>query len=82
MVNNKEITDSCLFPEIIEWCVQVTVAPEVNNNNVFNKGNPNAEIGSIPIGGHTHPIAIVGAKLEWKNPQKNATKKHYFRNDK
>jgi hypothetical protein len=26
--------------------------------------------GSIPTGGQVAPISIVGAKAEWKNPQK------------
>jgi hypothetical protein len=29
---------------------------------------------SIPCGGQTVPISIVGTKLEWKNAQKNAIK--------
>jgi hypothetical protein len=28
----------------------------------------------IPLGGHTHPISIVGFKLEWKKAQKKAKK--------
>ena len=52
----------------------VTVAPEVNNIKVFNKGTSQGEKVSIPKGGQTPPISIDGAILEWKNAQKKAKK--------
>ena len=59
----------------------VTVAPDVNKINVFNKGTSHGLNVSIPKGGHTPPISIAGDKLEWKNAQKKR-KKHYFRYNK
>ena len=56
----------------------VTVAPDVNKINVFNKGTSHGLNVSIPKGGHTPPISIDGDKLEWKNAQKNAKKKTLF----
>jgi hypothetical protein len=41
---------------------------------VFNNGTSNASIGTIPIGGHTPPISIVGPNELWKNAQKNEKK--------
>jgi hypothetical protein len=49
---------------------------------VFNKGKPHGFKTSIPSGGHTQPIAIEGAKLQWKKSSKKSKKKHYFRNNK
>ena len=40
----------------------MTVAPEVNNTAVLSKGTSNALIGTIPIGGQTPPISVVGPK--------------------
>jgi hypothetical protein len=45
---------------------------------VFNNGTSQGLKISIPSGGHTPPIPISGAILEWKNAQKKAKKKHYF----
>jgi hypothetical protein len=42
----------------------VIYMPDVNNNTVFNKGNENGFIGTIPFGGHTPPIQILGDKLK------------------
>lgn len=61
---------SFLLPLIIPWCAQVTVAPELNKTAVFNNGIEKGFNGFIPLGGHTAPISIVGAKLLWKNAQK------------
>jgi hypothetical protein len=55
------------------WAL-VIVTPEVSKTIVFNKGIPRGEKHSIPTGGHTPPIKGEGAKLEWKNAQKNETK--------
>ena len=41
---------------------------------MFNKGNSNGLIASIPIGGHWAPNSIVGAKALWKNAQNIAKK--------
>jgi hypothetical protein len=40
------------------------VAPDDNNKIVFKKGNPQASIVSIPLGGQTDPNSIVGFILE------------------
>jgi len=41
---------------------------------VFNKGNPHGSRTIIPKGGHTLPIPVEGAKLQWKNAQKKEKK--------
>jgi hypothetical protein len=38
----------------------VTVTPEDNKRIVFNKGNSNGLIGSIPLGGQLAPNSIIG----------------------
>ena len=65
---------SNLIPVVIAWCAQVTVAPDVNKIIVFNNGTSQGLKGWIACGGQIDPISIVGAKLEWKNAQKNAKK--------
>jgi hypothetical protein len=41
---------------------------------VFNRGTEKGFNGSIPVGGQQHPNSGVGARLLWKNAQKNAKK--------
>jgi hypothetical protein len=41
---------------------------------VFKRGTWIGLKGEIPRGGHCIPISIVGAKLLWKNAQKNEKK--------
>jgi len=41
---------------------------------VFKRGTSNGLKTSIPFGGQTVPISIVGVKLEAKNAQKKAKK--------
>ena len=41
---------------------------------VFKKGISHGLKTWIPLGGHIDPISTVGAKLLWKNAQKNAKK--------
>jgi len=65
---------SFLAPATIAWCAQVTLAPELNNITVFNKGISQALNTGTFSGGQTAPISKVGDKLEWKNAQKNAKK--------
>lgn len=67
---------SAKAPFINEWCAHVIVAPDNNNNNVFNKGTSKKlkTKFSNPSGGHTPLIWHVGAKAEWKNAQKKAKK--------
>ena len=74
-VKTKPIIASFLFPLIIAWCVQVTVAPELNKTTVFNKGIENGFNGSTPLGGQTAPISTVGTKLLWKKAQKKEKNK-------
>jgi hypothetical protein len=52
----------------------VTVTPDASNTAVFNKGTLNGFSGWIPVGGQAQPSSGVGAKLLWKNAQKNAKK--------
>jgi hypothetical protein len=56
------------------WCAYVTVVPEQSRISVFNRGIAFASKASIPFGGHTLPISIVGARLAAKKAQKKATK--------
>lgn len=56
------------------WWAHVTVTPEARRTAVFNKGTENGLIGEIPVGGQQHPSSGVGARLLWKNAQKNAKK--------
>ena len=65
---------SLLSPDTILWWAHVTVAPELNNTAVFNKGTEKGFRGSIPTGGHATPISTEGDKLLWKNAQKNEKK--------
>ena len=58
------------------WCAQVTVTPLAKRTAVFSNGTENGFRGYTPVGGQVHPISGVGAKLLWKNAQKNAKKKH------
>jgi hypothetical protein len=50
------------------------VAPEESKINVFNKGIAFGSNTSIPFGGQTFPISIVGAKEAAKKAQKKAKK--------
>ena len=65
-----------LWPFIIAWWAQVTVAPELNNIAVLSKGTENGLSIWIPMGGQRAPNSIAGARLLWKKAQKNDTKKH------
>ena len=53
----------------------MTVTPEDRRTVVFRSGIENGLIGWIPEGGQIQPSSGVGARLEWKNAQKNAKKK-------
>lgn len=63
------------LPSISLWCAHVTVTPDARSTAVFSKGTLNGLIGVIPTGGQQHPSSGVGARLLWKNAQKNAKKK-------
>ncbi len=52
----------------------VILTPDDNNITVFKRGKPHGFKTSIPSGGQTQPIAIEGARLQWKKAQKNAKK--------
>lgn len=54
----------------------MTVTPDDSNTAVLRRGTRNGLIGVIPVGGQETPSSIVGARLLWKNAQKNAKKKH------
>jgi len=87
VIANKIVTNSAILagsfrPTISSWWAHVTEAPDNSKINVFNKGTPQGSNGFILVGGHTDPISIAGDKLEWKNAQKKAKKKHNFRNNK
>lgn len=64
------------LPSISLWWAHVTVTPEANRTAVFRSGTLNGLIGVIPTGGQQQPSSGVGARLLWKNAQKNAKKKH------
>lgn len=74
MVRNKDWIVWFRFPSINAWWAAVTVAPEANKTAVFSSGTPNGLIGEIPVGGQQQPNSGVGARLLWKNAQKNARK--------
>lgn len=59
----------------ILWWAQVTETPEAKSTAVFSRGTAYGLIGSIPVGGQTHPSDGVGARLLWKNAQKKEKKK-------
>lgn len=59
---------------IILWWAQVTVTPELRRIIVFKRGTWNGLNGNTPLGGHIKPISIEGARLLWKNAQKNEKK--------
>jgi hypothetical protein len=63
-VSIKESAAGSFLPLKISWCAHVTVAPESNSINVFNKGTPHGSKGLMLVGGHTEPISIAGDKLE------------------
>jgi len=63
-------------------CANVIVTPEDNKRRVLTRGKPQTSNDWILLGGQIPPMAIEGDKLTWKNAQKKAKKKHYFRNDK
>ena len=60
---------------IREWCVHVTVIPELSNVSVFSRGMAVGFRVSMPSGGQFAPISIVGASLLWKKAQKKEKKK-------
>ena len=63
-----------LLPIRIAKCPHVINTPEVSNRTVFNNGKDQGEIVTIPYGGQTPPIHILGDKLKWKNAQKKEKK--------
>lgn len=63
-----------LYPAIILWWAHVTEQPDNNSIIVFKKGTSQGLNTTIPLGGHIEPISIDGARLLWKNAQKNAKK--------
>jgi len=75
IVINKEMKASLNFLFIILWWDQVTVAPDANRIEVFNKGTWNGLKGVTAVGGHEEPNSIVGLRLEWKKAQKKEKKK-------
>ena len=74
IVKTKPKTASFLLPAVIAWCAQVIVAPEQSNIKVFTRGISKGLKASIPFGGQTFPISIVGAMLAAKKAQKKAKK--------
>lgn len=50
-------------------------APDESRIMEFSRGIDIGSNGSIPIGGHDLPISTAGETLQWKNAQKNLTKK-------
>lgn len=57
------------------WCAHVTETPDESKIIVFSRGIWKGLKGEIFLGGQSMPISIEGASLEWKNAQKNETKK-------
>lgn len=71
----KEITDWEKRLTSTDLWHHVTLTPEEIKITVFNKGTSQGLKGWIPTGGHIDPNSILGERLEWKNAQKNETKK-------
>lgn len=63
----------CL-PAKSPWWAQVTVKPEARSTAVLRRGTEKGSIGEIPGGGQEQAIWGVGARAEWKKPQKKAKK--------
>ena len=82
IVNTNPKTASILLPAVIAWWAYVTVAPEQSKIKVFNKGTSIGLKTSIPFGGQTAPISIVGANAAAKKSPKKGKKKHNFWNNK
>lgn len=74
-VKNKPINPSVRLLQTIAWWAQVTVHPDNKRTKVLRNGISQGLNTTIPFGGHIEPISTVGAKLLWKNAQKNAKKK-------
>ena len=53
---------------------KVMVIPDRRRRQVFRRGTAKGFRGSIPTGGHVHPISGVGARALWKKAQKKAKK--------
>ena len=49
-------------PSIKAWWAHVTLNPEPKRIAVFNRGMAKGLIGSIPVGGQTHPTSGLGLK--------------------
>lgn len=74
LVHNRAVVASELLADVRLWWAQVTVTPEAKRTAVLRSGTENGFKGWIPGGGHVQEICGVGARLLWKNPQKNAKK--------
>lgn len=61
-VKNNETTDLLKKLFIKEWCAHVTVIPLESRMIVFKRGTEYTANGTIPLGGHTIPNSILGAK--------------------
>ena len=82
-VPKRTVTNKCLAKELefasftcfnCAWCAKVIAIPEDNNKIVLTKGNPHTSKDWILFGGQMLPTEMDGAKLTWKNAQKNAKK--------
>lgn len=56
------------------WWAHVTETPDESRMIVFKSGIWKGLNAEIFLGGHSIPISIEGASLEWKKAQKNDTK--------
>src|SRR5262245_59722945 len=62
------------LPSRSAWCAQVSVQPEVSRIRVLSSGSDSGSKVTLPCGGHTPPIASLGASEASKNAQKKAAK--------
>lgn len=74
IVINKPVLVFWCSPAISAWWAHVTVDPEDNKTIVFRRGTSRGLKGNSPIGGHVAPSSLEGARLLWKNAQKNDEK--------
>lgn len=78
----KKIVETNAWEVLVEllckraWWAQVIVIPDEIKMIVLSKGIWNGLKGKIPLGGQIKPNSTAGARLLWKNAQKNEIKKN------
>ena len=68
------VSASVSLPARRAWWAQVNVTPDASKSAVLTRGTPMGSIGSIPTGGHWHPMFSDGFRALWKNAQNSPAK--------